>query len=292
MSSLKAVFICAGINFKKWCINPRIYTVFAVSFVFLAYVFSGVPKICAYYHTPVTPWVFPFYLGNPMMFIIFGGLAMLFYCDAPFLDGNALFLIARAGRRNWIWGQFLYICASAMVLTLYNVLFSVLLLLPHLVFSSDWGSLLWTLARSSAQVYEQTGVSLGFLPFDMLMEIRSPAEVMAAAVLLFWLGNVFLGMLIFCFHILTGKMLGLVLGGLFTCMGYFVCYVGILTLGRWIYYLSPVTWSSVNYLDWFGMGDIPAPGFAIAAFALMIGGMALISVKVFCEKDLALQKGV
>lgn len=292
MSNVKHILLCAGINFRKWRGNPRIYTVLAVSLVFLSFAFSGLPDFCAYYKTSATPWVFPFYMGNPSLFLIFGGLAMLLYCDAPFVDGQTPFLIIRAGRRNWILGQLLYILSSALVYTLCNVLFSILVILPNITFSPDWGRVLWTLAENSTiALSEQTGIALGFQPSVQLMEMYSPMELMAAAILLYWLGTAFVGVLVFCFNIMTGKMFGLVMGGIFTSMGYFVCYLGWISLGPWIYYLSPVTWSSILQLDWYGMGGVPTPGFAVTAYLLILVLMSVVSVVAFCRRDVEYQKG-
>ena len=64
------------------------------------------------------------------MLTVFGGLCILLFSDAPFLDAYSQFIIARCGRRPFIVGQVLYILAASFLFTVCMVLLSLLYILP------------------------------------------------------------------------------------------------------------------------------------------------------------------
>lgn len=283
MSNVRKILICLGANVRKQLANPRIYTILAIVVMFHYYSFACVTKVCEYLNIAVTPWVFPFFLGNPNYFFIYGGLAMLLYCDAPFMGTETPFLLIRLGRKRWIWGQLLYIYLSAFVYTIINVLTSLLMIFPQMVFSGEWGDLLWILAQNG-EVFRMAGTTAGFGPVLGIMEQFTPIQAMGMSILLFYLGTVFLGMVILCCRLCFCNMSGIVVCGVLTSVAYFTPYLGLLNYGFAIYYFSPVTWSCLSYLN---TGEGPAPKYAIVVYLLSIMIMSLISVVVFCKKDVS-----
>jgi len=102
--------------------------------------------------------------------------------------------------------------------------------------------------------------------------------------------SVFIGVLIFCFNIVIGKMSGLVASGTFIFMSYFSIYAGTLNFGPKIYYFSPYSWASMNYLNWKYTGEIPSPTYAVFCLLGAILFMSIVSVIVFCKKDINIQE--
>lgn len=282
MNKVRGTFLCLYVNMRKQLTNPRIYTTLAIVIMFHYYSFAGVTRVCKYLNIAVTPWVFPFFLGNPNYFFIFGGLAMLLYCDAPFMGTDAPFLLIRLGRKKWIVGQLLYVYLSAFAYTLFHVFASIFMILPEMAFSVEWGDLFWILSQNNT-VLREAGVSLGFGPVRSVMEQFTPFQAMGLSMLLFYLGTVFIGMLILCFRLCFGNMLGIVVSGLFTSIAYFTPYLGLLNYGLVIYYFSPVTWSCLSYLD---TEEGPTPLFAVAVYLAAIIVMSVISVAAFCRRDI------
>ena len=285
------ILLCSGVNFKKWIITPRIYVIFAIMIIFEYYAFSTIPQIAAYYGVNASPWVFPFFLGNPSMFIIIGSMTALFYCNAPFADRHMPFLVIRTGQRNWIIGQLLYIYFSSFLYTACLLVLSVVMLIPRIHFTTDWGTLLNTITQSPIEVMEQVGVNIGFLVNDEMLALLSPIEATVLAFVMFWLVTAFIGVLVCSFNIVIGKMSGIIAAGVFTCIAYFSAVLGAITIGRWLLYISPISWSCISYLDWYGTGNVPSPVFAIISLLGTIILLSLISVIVFCKKDLDIQKG-
>jgi hypothetical protein len=291
MYDIKKILLCARVNFKKWLITPRMYVILAIIIVFEYYTFSDVSKISAYLGVNSTPWVFPFFLTNPTMFIIIGSLTTLLYCNAPFADKHMPFLIIRTGRRNWIIGQLLYIYLSSFMYTCCYLLLSIIMLVPRIQLSTDWGSLLHTTSTAYADILERTGAKIAFMPHSQLLDLFTPLQATALSFFLLWLVTAFIGVLICCFNIVIGKMSGITMAGIFTSIAYFSAYLGAFSIGLWIYYLSPISWSSLSFLDVINSGKIPTPTYAIICLLSVIILQSIISIIVFCRKDLEIQKG-
>lgn len=87
--------------------------------------------------------------------------ALLLFCDAPFIDSEQPYIVLRSGRKKWVAGQIAYIAISSALFTLFLYLLTLLLLLPWLEFSTEWGKAIGTLAQTT------TGYDLGItITFD------------------------------------------------------------------------------------------------------------------------------
>lgn len=289
MTDLKTIWLCARVNFSKWPVNPRIYTLAAVIVAFSIWVFSWIADYASIVGVPVSPWVFPYLLTPPVMFMIYGCLTTLLYCDAPFVDSHTPFLIIRTSRRNWVMGQLLYIVLAGFVYTAFFVLMSVVVLVPNVQLTADWGSVLKTIAfnPSSPNKYGITRmVDIG----DPVISMFSAIDATLISFGLFWLVTVFIGVLIFCFNIVIGRMSGLIAAGLFTFVAYFSVYVGPLFFGNKIFFVSPLNWSSMFYLGWNGTGSMPSLIYAVGCLTGTILLMSIVSVVEFCKKDMQIQE--
>ncbi len=285
MNNIREIGICFRVNIRKQIVNPRIYTILAIIIVFQYYAFAVMPTVCEYLNMACTPWVFPFFLGNPSLFFIFGGIAMLLYCDAPFWGKEAPFLIMRMGRRNWILGQVIYVYLSGLMYTLFTIAVSVIMLIPCVSFSGDWGDVLHTIALNP-QIFTMAGVKGGFYPYAEIMDLLSPLQAMLVAGLLYWLGTVLIGLTILSFRVCFGGMMGIAICGIFTSIAYFTPYLGSISFGKVLYYFSPITWSCMSYLDWYGAGEVPTFPFVVTVYCLLIIIMSVVSVIAFCKKDI------
>lgn len=286
MTDLKMIRICTQVNFKKWTVNPRIYTLAVIIIAFLAYHSFGLSQFAADKGVAVTPWVFP-YLMTPPVMQVFACFTILLFSDAPFVDRHMPFLVIRAGRRNWVIGQLIYIIVAAFVYTAFIFLISVLVLIPNVQLSADWGIILKTLASNSG-----IAPSVTIFPDERILSMFSTVEAALISFGLFWLVAIFIGVLIFCFNIVIGKMSGLVATGVFIFMSFFSINQGRFLLGDWISYLSPISWMSMSFFDWGYTGTFSSPSITYAVLSLLaaITLMGVVSVNVFIKKDLDIQE--
>jgi|SRR5690625_296202 len=285
MPNLMIVFISALINFKKWIVNPRIYTLVALIIAFLAYHTTGLTQFAGENGMKLTPWIFPHLMTPPVM-QVFACFTILLFSDAPFTDRHMPFMVVRSGRQNWILGQLAYIVLASLIYTLFIFIVSVLVLIPHVSFSFDWGVVINSLGANSRLAPEAT------VFFDeRLISIFSPVVATLISLVLFWMVSTFIGVLIFCFNIVIGHMSGLVATGFLIFMSFFSIIHGRLVLGDWISYVSPISWMSMSFYNWGHAEPFQSPSMMYALFFLIgtILLMGFISVKVFCKKDLSIQ---
>ena len=133
------------------------------------------------------------------------------------------------------------------------------LTLPAIDWDGDWGVLLHTLAESSAQVQDQTGVSLSILVAPEILAVFSPVEAALMSFGCIWLSAVFTGILICFFRVYISQMAGIFAAGIFVCMTLLTTSLGMVTFGRWLSFISPLTWAGFHTLDWYYSGISPSP---------------------------------
>lgn len=290
MTDLKAILLCALLNFRKWAVNPRIYTLAAITVGFLAWHSAGLSQLSAALEVAVTPWVFPNLITSLAMTAVFCCFIMLLFCDAPFADSHTPFVIIRTGRRNWAIGQLLYIVLAAFVYALFFLMVSVMVLMPNVRWSAEWGKVLRTIAANPG-IADNYGIKLTIFADLSILDMFSPIEATLISFGLFWLTSVFIGVLIFCGNVVIGRMGGLVLAGIFLCISFFSAYLGPLTLGGyWVRYLSPISWCSMYSLNWGTSGEPVSPSYAVISLLAAIAFMSMVSVIAFCRKDLNIQE--
>ena len=286
MRSVKATLFCVKISVSKLLSNPKTLVILAIMVIFHYYNFAPILTIARYYGISVTPWVFPFYMSHPSMLTVFGGLCILLFSDAYYLDAYSQFIIARCGRRSYILGQLLYILAASFLFTVCMLLLSLLYILPVMEWSTDWGTLLHTLAQSPEVVGEQTGASLSIGIDEALLQMASPITVTSMAFICMWLVTAFLGIVMSFFNVVVRKMSGVIAAGVFVGLSYFTVYFGPSIIGRWLLYISPVSWSRINVLDWYYSGILPSPTYAVVVLTLGIVLLGAGSAVKFCRRDL------
>ncbi|MBS4201838.1 hypothetical protein KHA93_19725 [Bacillus sp. FJAT-49732] len=281
MNNLKVILLCSQVNFRKWLVNPRIYTLAVITIAFLSYHSLGLSKFAAEKEIAITPWVFPF-LSIPPTMQVFACFIVLLFCDAPFADRHMPFLTIRTSRRNWIIGQLIYIILASFIYTIFVCVMSAIVLIPNLQLSTGWGVLIKTLA-----VKPDIAPSVLVFFDEEIIKMFSPIKAILISSGLFWLVAVFIGVLIFFFNVVIKKMSGLVASGFFIFMSFFSIIQGILIFGEWIRYLSPISWMNISYLYWNGFGFATAsPTFAVLCLLIAILLMGIISTIVFCKKDM------
>lgn len=284
-SEVKRVFLCVGVTARKQLLSYKTFVVFAVVLMFHWYTFGNLPKVCEYLKFAVSPWVFPFFWGNPTMFFVAGGMALLLHCDAPYTDGQTPLFVVRMGKKAWIVSQILYLLLSSLVYVLFHVAASVVVLMPYVGYSDKWGAVLEGLSRN-IRIYESAGTKIGVYPYAELMENFTPFEAMGWSMLLLWLGTVFLGMIILFLRIMTRKMSGIAVGGFLTALAYFTAYQGQALVGPILYFISPVSWINLAYINWGNAENCPSTAYVLLCYAALIAVITFLSVKMFCAKDM------
>jgi len=289
--NMKHIFLCTMTNYKKWKVDAKIYTLFVLILVFSIWNFSGVYEYARMVGYGVSPWIFPHLLVAPIMMPIYGCFAMLLFSNAPFIDRHTPFLLVRTGRITWVLGQLLYIFLTSLLYTIVNYVITVISFIPFIEFTSDWGKVIRTLGSDPGSAYEK-GIYLTVTIQSSIISAFSAIEATLISLGLFFLVTLFIGIVIFSFNLIIGKMSGIITVGILVFISYFSIFVGNLTLGHKVYYFSPLSWSSLQYIDWYRSGDSPSFLYAVIFLigtALILG---VISIYSFSKKDIDTVEGI
>lgn len=202
----KVWYACAE-NFQKWLKNPRIYILFLLFFLHMFDLMLPFNKTASTLGVKNTPWTFPFVSSSLVfgMFLLLG--YVLLFCDAPFTDRHQPYIIIRIGKIKWMWGQILYIVLSSLIFVLSIQIFIIIVLLPTLTFSTDWGKMLYTVSQLPIEGFV-SNVAVSY----SLITSYSPIQATVISMLLVWLEGIFIGCLIFVFNMKFKKMVGTILG--------------------------------------------------------------------------------
>ncbi|MBW8349300.1 hypothetical protein K0H71_07565 [Bacillus sp. IITD106] len=267
----RARFVCYQ-NFRKWPTNYRVWII-AIILIMLTHFFT---KEIGHYSKEVgigiSPWMFPFLFTQKYIKLLFFFPLILLFCDAPFIDENQPYVIARSGRTPWSIGQIGYIISASAFYFVFLILLSIVINLPYMQFTMEWGKVLGTIANTDA--YKQLGPRTLSLPPD-IMYYFSPLQAMWFSFLLSWLTGIFLGLLIYVVNSISGtRMFGVLSASLFLVFD--------ATLGGKanLYRYSPVSWNNLERIDIDGTTPMPSITYIYISFAVLIVGMIVSAIMV------------
>jgi len=278
MGKLIKIFSCSVQNLRKWSANPRIYVLSLLLIVFLGDSILPIAHFSSAVHVPATPWVFPYLaLNQKVLLLLMLGIVLLF-CDAPFIDAHQPYVIIRSGKRDWLLGQIVYIMLASALYFLFIALISVMMLLPNLTFSSEWGKILGTLALTDAGTQFNVALPISY----QLQLTYTPIAAMAWSLLLNWLVGTFLGLLMFVLNMRLTRELGAVVAAALVFLQYF-CFDAN---GFFLWHLSPVSWASLGNLDTTHTSALPSLTYAVSVLIGLNLMLILLAVLFFRKKNI------
>lgn len=223
---------------KKNIVSPRFYTVLLAVLIFSWTQVSGVRSYAIRQGLGVSLWYYPFLFSTFICALMLYFGVVLLFCNAPFVDAQQLFVILRSGKKTWFRGQILFIILSSILYFTYIWVVSIVLFLPHLGMTGDWGSVLWEMAAMPS--LSEGG---GFLITERTLYMFSPLQ----GCLLVWVLNVlvgcFLGFLIFYINLYKSRTYGSVAALLVIFVCNAVYYIG--SYANVLVYFSPVNWTDL-----------------------------------------------
>jgi len=92
--------------------------------------------------------------------------------------------------------------------------------------------------------------------------------------------------------LIVGKISGIITAGILVFISYFSIFVGRITRELKVYYFSPLSWSSLQYLDWHNTGDSPSIPYAVAFLIGVSITLSILSVIFFARKDINTAEGM
>ncbi len=284
MDSIRKSLRICFVAFRKMIRTPRFYVAFLWFACLIGLFAMPVRNFCIATGIDVAPWMFPLLTEEDVyqLFIIIG--AMILFCDAPFLHADSSWQILRAGRKNWFWGNILYIWLLSLLYAVGLSLIPIFLMLPHVKGMPGWGKILGSLAQTNAAA--QIGVN--GLNYDIMAQY-DPLQAMVLTILPVWLNTLLIGMVNYVFNFWTIRGAG---AGVSAAIGLSPLLIKRLAKNRIGYYISPPLWMNLSYYKKGNYGIGPSFVYAYGVLLILILACTLISYIGVCRKDLNMMEDI
>ncbi|MDE7424944.1 MAG: hypothetical protein K2N51_14855 [Lachnospiraceae bacterium] len=223
---------------KKNFTSIRFYTVLLVAVIFAWTQIKGIREYAVSQGLGVSCWYYPFLFSTSIcvLFLYFG--LVLLFCNAPFVDGQQMFVILRSGKKTWFRGQIFYIILSSIGYFTYIFILSIVMYLPYVGITGKWGTVFREITRNPALTS-----GLGFGVNERALDIFSPIR----GCLLIWLTNIligcFLGFLIFYINLYKNRTYGSVAALMVVMVSNLEKAAGS-NMNKLVY-ISPVSWTNL-----------------------------------------------
>jgi len=279
--SLKTIINICLQDLRKW---QRDYRILIIAILLFLLVYDNVKSyrsISLSLNEPPSIWIYPFLYTQYHQKLIFTIPLLLLFSNAPFIDNNAVYVIARCKKSDWHLGQFLYIVISSAIYYIYILLWSVILLLPFAEISTDWGRSLKTMAASS--LTKDMGYNFLDIPSFTIFYF-TPVQAVWFTFLLSFLMAVMLGTMIYFLNIITNtRYIGSLVG---SSIIIFSCFIENFFTSSFARRFSPVTWITVDKVDVGGLTHNPSFTYCVTFFVSV--SLILIAATLIFRKRIKL----
>ncbi len=274
----KSCRICL-LSFRQWIGDYRIFIVFFAIFTYCFMMINPVKTFLASTGVKINACVPLFLFEQNFNKLILMLLAILLFCDAPFINKAQQMVIIRSGRNSWCIGKVFYIAGAGIIYILSIYLFSWILLFPHLEFSDQWGKAIMTLTKTDAIM--QFNLSDMFVQ-GKIIDYFTPMQAVFFSVLLEFITVMIIGLIIFLGNFINQSVkLGILIALAFVILDFIVFSSSVFSDSR-ITYFSPVSWSSLNIINIGGLGRTPDIFRVAVMDIVLIAG--LVTGLVFCSR--------
>ena len=246
--------------------NYKIYTVPVCMLIYMRNTMIPLRQLLTSVNENAVPCLLPFLFNDGLLTALMFAGVLLFYTDAPFYDSHQLFVVMRSGVSRWCLGQALYVISVSVGYMCFLTAMSVVVLLPQITFSGEWGRVWTTLAYSDAG-YES---GLVFGVSANILKHYSPWTAVCTAFFLGFLLCCFYGFCMWCLNLYLGKIVSLVIVLASVCL-----VTRVQFFPSWVVYLVPDAWVDLAYLSEYAPHGITV---SRAVFLLVTGILCLAAL--------------
>lgn len=262
-------------NIRKWSGNPRIIIIAVFIALNTLWCIYPIMELSADVGIGITPWLFPFISSDLYTQVTIILCAIFLFCDAPFLDESAPYVIVRSGRFSWAFGQVFYILLASALFVLFASIMSVIMILPRITLSCEWGKIIGSLCLTDAgAMYD-----VPFVFYQRILYSYSPATAMGLSLLLNWLMCCLIGFIMFALNLNVGKSAGTGVCCGVVMLNYFISNF----LNNEGLRYSPISLSNLAYLNTHDM----TPSYAICVLAGCSVIFIILTMVTVRKKDLS-----
>lgn len=261
--------------------SKRLAVFCVFQFSVLHYYISTVRHFSVVADYPASPWILPFIGQNVYCLFVYGISVVYFYSNIPFLQRHEMYVLMRQGRIRWAVAKALRICISAVMLSVTEFVLSVLLLLPRIEWTAEWGRLYDSLAMTDAG--SEHGVKL-FFSYELINENSAVKTALIFGIVL-CIATGLIGMVMFVLSIYINRTAAVVAGTFFAVLP--VVFANLYLSEEWIGFISPLSWLDLLLLYGKVCKRFLSFSQIVLAAAVLLPALSAVSLMGIQAKDLS-----
>ncbi|MGI6091088.1 MAG: hypothetical protein ACOYEL_06865 [Saccharofermentanales bacterium] len=192
MRSVLSTLRLTGNEFRKWIGNKRIILVLLMLLTVTHFFVSPLRDYCSAVGYRTSPYIFSHLVSEGYVVSMFLFIAVILYCNAPFIDNLSLYELSRAGKRKWFISKLLYVYISAFIFVLIIFFLTIIVVFRYIAWIGDWGKVISTLSLTTA------GYANNLAYFSShIVSNYNPLQATALSLLMLWLQTATIGMIVF-----------------------------------------------------------------------------------------------
>lgn len=278
MDKLKILFYSLELT-KHKLLSSRFRSLCLIYAGFVWVNMSSIRSFIEATNCPVSIYIYPIMLIHIKFRTIISFCCVYLFSDVPFLQYSKMYSLIRMGRIKWALAQILSIFETAFLFCLYMCIVPVVLCIPNVEFTGEWGKIIHTLSLTNmSQVY---AINI-YVPYEVLVRLK-PMEAMFLAVGLSTLLISFFGVFMFAVSLVFKRNIAIVAASV--VIGWAVAVYNIYKL---LFPYAPVLWLDISQIGqlFYGMKRFPDLRYILLSFLLMISVSALAAMWAIRSRDL------
>ncbi len=220
----------------------------------------------------ITPYLYPVYLADWSGRLYSLLLIIVAMSDAPFYTGSEMFIKLRVNKYIWGLCKNLYIFAISFIFQVITIVFTIVMCLPYLGISNDWGDVIRTFLTD-----RQGAISVSGILEEGIEVLYHPYTAMIYELLIMTLISLMLGLMIFILNGLFKSYAGTVVIGILSCLHTYISDFDFYGVLKNVYNKIPMSWIDLSgYTE--GMSPIKAC-IIISVILLVLTVIQMILIK-------------
>jgi len=267
--------------------GSRMVTLMLFSLLFLELFGGGIRRMALDQGLYAGPWLLPCLLRSNIYSGCMAVLVVFLYSGMPLRGENQRFLLQRAGHRAWCLGQILAILAMAALYPALLFFGSLLVMLPCLDLSGEWGTAYEICANTWTDVAEYK--LKGNIISTEIINKYDPAIALLVSMLLLFLLCLLCGLFLFLVNGLTHSSAGVIILSIWAFASSFLNQMSDQKIFRILRKISPEQWLNIENIS----PDPGSSGYLGTVVLMALAGiflMAILSCYFVVKKKIEVEK--
>lgn len=228
---------------------------------------------------PVSIYIYPLMLIHIKFRTIISFCCVYLFSDVPFLQYSKMYSLIRMGRLKWALAQILSICETALIFCLYMCIVPVILCIPNVELTKEWGKIIHTLSLTNASGLYSINI---FVPYEVLVRLK-PMEAMLLSVGLSTLLISFFGIFMFAISLIFKRNIAVVAASVVI-----VWSIAVYNMDKLLSPYAPLLWLDISEVGqlFYGIKRLPDLKYILISFLIIISVSALAVVWAIRSRDL------